>query len=205
MSVSEASSMKAHTVTSKRTFGRARVAAMIAAASLLLPISPAWGAGSGVTTNGASNVNQTGSPTDVPPCLKAAANLKIDLWNKGTFNNSTQPFDTVAAFSSSDSYYFSPAGTFSDPLCTMPKAVLGKLTVTGGVGCTQVSATYRRVNTDYVIQTTQATTCTIAGTTNSETSNLKFTGEQIACVGPVDPCDPQGTSSDDSDNVEFTG
>lgn len=192
-------------VTLRMSSKRASAAAMIAAVSLLLPISPAWAAGSGVTTNGASNVNQTGDPTDVPPCLQAAANLKIDLWNTGTFNDSTQLFDTVATFSGSESYFFSPAGTFSDDLCTMPKAVPGTLKVAGDVACPAASATYQRVNSDYVIQTTQTTTCTIAGTTNSETSNLKFTGEQIPCGGPVNPCDPQGTASDDSDNVEFTG
>lgn len=80
-----------------------------------------------------------------------------------------------------------------------------KLRVNDEVTCNSVDATYQRVTREYEIETEEPTTCTITGTSNSHSDDLKFTGVQQACTGPPDPCAANGTPNDDSDNVEFVG
>lgn len=186
----------------------ARLAAVAAAVGLLITMAPpAWAHGVGVTTNGASNITGDATPDPEDPLCLPADDTSIKLWNVGGFNNNPGLFDTVATFTSAQTYYFGPGGTYSDDQCEDLTEVLGTLSVSGDVICDSVAATYQRVTSAYVIQTTQSTTCAIKGTGNSHAEeHLKFTGVQQACGGPmVDPCDPNGTRSDDSDNVEFTG
>jgi len=167
--------------------GRASGVAVIATAAVLAPMSPAWAAGSGVTKDGVSNINQVGEP-EIPLCLPATATT-ITLENFGIFNSNPTAVNTTAKFRSTANYFFGPTGTFSDKFCTVPVAVVGELDVSGGATCNGPAgaAEYRRVGSDYVIRTTSPITCTRAASAN-ETSNLTFTGTQLACGGPVDPC-----------------
>lgn len=189
-------------MTLTRSLRRASAVAVIATVALLTHVSPASAAGSGATTNGYSNVHQVGNP-QVPLCLPANS-TSITLYNLGTFNSNPTPVNTTATFTSSANYFFSPAGTFSDSSCTMASAVLGTVAVSGGATCTSVPATYRRVGTNYVIGTSTATTCTRAGSPN-ETSNLRFTGTQIPCLGPADACGPDGPSAKEFSGVYAQG
>lgn len=189
-------------MTLRRSLRRASVVAMITTAALLTHVSPAAAvaAGSGVTTNGYSDINETGTP-EVPLCLQARTGATITLYNKGTFNGGAATLDTEAEYRASEGFYFGPDGTFSDSACLSPKAVRGKLSVTGGASCPRGAtdnATYQRVGNDYVIKTTANVNCTANGTT--ESSALTFTGNQNPCVGPVDPCGPDGPTA-----TEFAG
>lgn len=123
-----------------------------------------------------------------PLCLLAKATT-ITLSNTGTFNGAVA--NTTAIFSTPVDYYFSPLGTFLDPVCRTPTAVSGTLTVSGGASCASTSggASYQRVSDVYVIQAT-AGSCGV----------LVFTGNQTPCLPlPVDPCSPAGRQQ------EFTG
>lgn len=189
-------------VMSKMTFRRASIAAVIAIAGLLITMSPAWAHGAGVTTNGASNINATGEP-EFPLCLPVEnTTTTINLWNTGTFNDSTVLYDTVATFTSDEGFFFGPAGTFDNPQCLgAPTAVTGTLTVSGDVTCTEVAATYKRTTNEYEIETEEPTSCD-----GHPAEHLKFTGVQTACSAEApDPCDPNDTPNDDSDNLEFVG
>lgn len=179
---------------------RGSIAALVAIGGLLLTTAPAWAHGTGATTNGYSNVDIVAEP-EAPLCLPAG-DLEIELYNVGTFNNSPGPYETEAQFSGNETFYFGPGGTYSDNQCDVPAAVEGTLTVSGDVTCTAADAEYQRIGTGYTIETTETTTCTITGTSNSDISNLLFFGTQQACDPDpmVDPCGPPGSSS-----LEFVG
>lgn len=187
-------------VISRTTFRRASVAAAIAIVGLLMTMPPAWAHGAGVTTNGASTIHGDAEPT-APLCLPFTDTLEINLWNTGTFNDDVALYDTVATFTSEQDFFFSPAGTFSNSLCTTPTAVMGTLTVSGDVTCGSVDASYTRRTSEYEIETEEPTSCD-----GHPAEHLKFIGTQTACSGEApDPCDPNNTPNNDSDNVEFVG
>jgi hypothetical protein len=89
-------------------------------------------------------------------------------------------------------YYFGPGGTYSDPLCTVPYAVPGTLSVSQNVNCTATSATYQRIGTQYTIMTnpTDPTICSSSQTVvPTEHDLLVYTGTQQACQETQpDPC-----------------
>ena len=182
---------------------RAGLVALIAGTALLANVAPASAAGAGATTNGYSNVTGNAAPT-VPLCLPAPR-TSITLFNTGTFNSNPNSINTRTQWDATEDYYFGPGGTYSDSQCTTLTAVHGALKVLGsgahcdsGSGGAAVAATYRRVNSQYTIATTTAATCVRTGSPD-ETSNLTFTGTQLACDPNTNNC------GDGSNSVEFTG
>lgn len=186
--------------------------AVFVTAAMLAHLSPALAAGAGVTDAGYSNIDRDAEPS-APLCLFQDVNAPgqatiITLSNLGTFNSNPDPVRTTARFEATESFYFGPGGTFSDSLCTIPTAldsdggITGTLTVAAHVECGPTTATYNRVGTQYTIRTTTPSTCTDKrpNPDTTETSNLTFTGTQLACQrGVADPC------GGGSQSQEFTG
>lgn len=178
---------------------RAGVVALAASAALLGQMSPAWAGGSGVTTNGYSNIDKTAATT-TPLCLQVSTGgtsdprTSITLFNTGTINNDPTVYNTRTQFDATTSYYFGPGGTYSDSQCTVPYAVPGTLKIIGnsihcdsGSGGAAVPATYQRTGSTYTITTTSGIVC--AGTTTpSYSSTFTFTGTQLACTPSPDNC-----------------
>jgi len=171
--------------------------AMVAGAGLLSTMSPASAVGAGVTTNGYSNTTGNAQP-EIPLCLPATG-ITIKLYSVGPFNSAAAAVPTTTTFTSTTDFWFGPAGTFSNSLCTIPTdapvlgtPITGTIGVTGAGGCTGATgaASYRRVNSNYEIHST-------GGTCGA----LVHTGSQQPCapVGP-DTCGPDGPTA-----TEFAG
>ena len=171
-----------------------KVAVVAAAGLLLATASPAAAAGGGVST-GHTNVSVS-NQIQFPLCLKATATT-ITLTNTGTFTAGAESFVGVseAVFSTPNDYWFSPAGTFGDAMCTTPALVAGSLSITkvsgtGTVSCGSSAATYNRVNTNAEITTATGTaSCTVGGITAATV--LTFAGSQQPCLSDfgVPNCD----------------
>jgi hypothetical protein len=189
---------------------KAATVTLVASAAVLSQTSAAWAGGSGVTTNGYSNIDKTAATT-TPLCLQNSTGgasdprTSITLFNTGTFNNDTTVYATRTQFDATTSYYFGPGGTYSDSQCTVPYAVPGTLKIIGnsihcdsGSGGAAVPATYQRTNSTYTITTTSSIVC--AGTsTPSYSSSFTFTGTQLACTPTPDNC------GSGSNSTEFSG
>ena len=184
---------------------RASKAAAVATAGVLLATtSPAAAEpGSGVST-GSTNINVAGGQPAFPLCLKATSTV-ITLNNTGSFSavpsgatGGVYVGTTTATFSTAVDFWFSPAGTFSNDMCTMPTAVPGRLIVTTGtptlgtsVACDSGAgnALYNRVNTDAEIATADGNCVVNGGPALS--SALAFVGSQQPCLGDFgipEPC-----------------
>jgi len=152
---------------------------------LLMCASPALAAGAGAST-GSTSINETGTPA-VPLCIQAKTNAGITLNNTGTFQIGTgTPYEGswTASLSTTTTFYFSPAGIFSNNTCTMPYLVPITGSASGGVSCSSLSGSYTRVSNAYTIAVSGS--CTANGVTGSTT--LVFTGNQNPCLPTPEPC-----------------
>ena len=177
-----------------------KVAVVAAAGLLLATASPAAAEpGAGIST-GSTNVSVSHT-IEFPLCLKATA-ATITLNNTGSFSaagvGGVYVGGTTTTVTATTDYYFSPAGLFSDAMCTIPTAVPVSVsvahtavhTVGTTVSCTGTGV-YSRVNTNAEVTTAAGTSsCTVNGT-SALSAVLTFAGSQQPCLGdfPVpDPC-----------------
>lgn len=185
---------------------RGVVSALTAAGVMVLgaagPASaePAAGVSTGSTNISVSNA------VGVPLCAQARS-AAITLDNTGTFMAQTAVYEgtSTATYTASTSFWFNPAGTFSDSLCSVPYLVPGSLTVTGSNGTSSVScsgsAVYtRQAANAYVITTAgMANSCSVtvgATTTPALSAILTFAGNQDPCFDgfPLPLPDPCGVA-----------
>jgi hypothetical protein len=195
-------------LTLRKGVWRASAVAVVAGAALLVPMSTAYAArGSGVTHHGYSNITGTAplsTDPNEPLCLfvsDANNRTQVVLYNTGTFNGGTTFQSFKATFTATESYYFGPGGTYLNSSCSgTTDQIEGTLSLTGGVHCNDTDATYERIAATYTISTADSITCSInPGGSSVTSSDLTFTGIQLACDASTNNC------GEGANSIEFTG
>ena len=186
--------------------------ALVAAAGPAAAAETIQGSGAGT---GYSDINVKGQPT-APLCISGTSGSQyvVNLAEAVVGASETMPNATgqytgpaTVTITLKEAFFFSPAGIFSDDLCTMPTLVDANIVVASvgtGLSCTTDGGKFSRVNTAISFEeaardgATLDGTCTVGGVTVSPVTHT-FAGNEYPCLdpaqGPVGPPPPPGTTT----------